>query len=132
MKQSVEVKTIAAIIAIAAAIIAVSVFAQQILFRDSDQIVQTIERIEECVKSNNWEQAESQSDQIMKQWEDTKGIWSALVDHQEIDNIDVTLSRLQILVKSKDDTSALQEAAALKKFVGHIPVKEKLILDNVF
>ena len=132
MKKTAAIKTIAAIIAIAAAIIAVSVFAQQILFRDSDQIVQTIERIEECVKSNNWEQAESQSDQIMKQWEDTKGIWSALVDHQEIDNIDVTLSRLQILVKSKDDTSALQEAAALKKFVGHIPVKEKLILDNVF
>ncbi len=131
MKQTVIIKTIVSIIAITAVIITASVFAQQILFHDSDQIVQSVKEAEAGIKKKNWEQAENQVDRIMKQWEDVKGTWSALVDHQEIDNIDVTVSRLQALVKSKDDASALQEAAALKKFVGHIPNKEKLLLDNV-
>jgi len=132
MKQAAAIKTIAAIIAITAAIITVSVFAQKLLFHDSDQLVRSVEKTEEGIKKNDWEQAENQIDQIMRQWEDTKKTWSALVDHQEIDNIDVTVSRLQTLVRSKDDASALQEAAALKKFVGHIPNKEKLTLYNIF
>lgn len=132
MKQTVVIKTMAVIIAIAAAIITASVFAQQILFRDSDQMVLSIEKVEEGIKKKDWEQAKNQIDRIMKLWADSKGTWSALVDHQEIDNIDVTLSRLQTLVNSKDTASALQEAAALRKFVGHIPNKEKLSLDNVF
>jgi hypothetical protein len=126
------IKTIVFIIVIAAAIITASIITQQKLFSDSSRIVESIEKAEEGIKSNDWGQAKNQIDQIIKQWEDAKGTWSSLVDHQEIDNIDVTISRLQTLVKSKDDTSALQEAAALKKFVGHIPNKEKLTLENIF
>ncbi len=132
MKQKVLIKTIASIIVISSVIIIAGVFAQQILFQDSEKIVQSVKKAEEGIKKKNWEQAESQIDHIIKQWEGTKGIWSALLDHQEIDNIDVSIFRLQALVRSKDNASALQEAAALKEFVGHIPNKEKLLLDNVF
>lgn len=132
MKQAVTIKTIAALVTITAAIVAVSVFSQQILYRDSGKIVQSIEKVEESIIKKDWNQAKNQIGQNMKIWEAVKGTWSALVDHQEIDNIDVTLMRLQTLINSKDTASALSEAAALKKFVNHIPDKEKLILDNVF
>lgn len=132
MKQAVTIKTITAIIAITAAIITISIFSQNILHRDSDILVQYIEKVEDSIKKDDWNQAENHINQNVKIWEDMKGTWSALVDHQEIDNIDVTMTRLQTLIKSKDTSSALSEAAALKKFFNHIPNKEKLSLHNVF
>lgn len=132
MKHFVTIRTIASIIIIIASIIAVSIFSQYTLYRDSDKLVQSIEKVEESMNKKDWNQAENQVNQISKIWEDVKGTWSALVDHQEIDNIDVTLTRMQTLVKSKDTSSALSEAAALKKFFNHIPNKEKLSLHNVF
>lgn len=132
MKRTVTIKTITSIIIIVAAIIAVSVFSQHILYRDSGKLVQSINKVEESMKKEDWNQSEKQVIQIIRIWEDVKGTWSVLLDHQEIDNIDVTLTRLQTLIKSRDNSSAPAEAAALKKYVNHIPAKEKLSLDNVF
>lgn len=132
MKHTVTVKTIVLIAAITAVIIAVSVLANQIMYRDSGKLVQSIEEAEESVRKNDWNQAAAQIEQITKTWEGIKGMWSALVDHQEIDNIDVTISRLQALIKTRDTSSVLSESAAMKKYVNHIPNKEKLSLDNVF
>jgi len=132
MKYAVTIKTIVSIAAITAVIIAISILANQILYRDSGKLVQSIEKAEDSVRKNNWEQAATHIEQITETWEHVKGIWSALVDHQEIDNIDVTISRLQALIKTRDAPSVLSESAAMKKYVNHIPNKEKLSLDNVF
>lgn len=132
MKHAVTIKTIASIAGVTAIIIAVSILANQILYRDSDNLVQSIEKAEESVRKDDWEQAAAQIEKITETWKGVKSIWSALVDHQEIDNIDVTVSRLQALIKSRDASSLLSESAAMKKYVNHIPNKEKLSLDNVF
>jgi hypothetical protein len=54
------------------------------------------------------------------------------VDHQEIDNIDITLSRLQRFVETCDKASSLSEASALAKYVSHIPEKELPNMRNIF
>lgn len=64
-------------------------------------------------------------------WSKMKGIWSSLIDHQEIDNIDITLSRLQMMIEIEDTSALIPEAAALRKIISHIPEKEKLTLDNL-
>ncbi len=132
MKHYVLIKTIASIIIIAASIITVSILSQHTLHRDSDKLVRSIENVEESMKKEDWNQSENQVIEIISIWENVKGTWSVLLDHQEIDNIDVTLTRMQTLIKSRDNSSAPAEAAALKKYVNHIPAKENLNLDNVF
>lgn len=132
MKRFVTIKTIAHIFIITASIITVSIFSQFTLYRDSDRLAQSIKKVEESIKKEDWNQSENQVTQIISIWEDVKGAWSVLIDHQEIDNIDVTLTRLQTLIRSRDNSSASAEAAALKKYVSHIPTKEKLSLENIF
>jgi hypothetical protein len=93
---------------------------------------QSIDSVETSIGSSNWNQADTQLTRMIKSWSGVKGYWSALIDHQEIDNIDETLARLQMFIKGKDNASALAEAAALKKFIVHIPEREKPSLENIF
>lgn len=93
---------------------------------------QSLDSVESSIGSSNWNQADTQLTRMINYWSGVKGYWSALIDHQEIDNIDETLARLQMLIKGKDNASALAEASALKKFIVHIPEREKPSLDNIF
>lgn len=132
MKHKHALKIISSIVLLTAIIIAVSVYTQWTLNRDSLRMEQSIDEIENSVKSEKWAQAETGIHTTKMIWKDVKGVWSALIDHQEIDNIDVTLSRLQMLVMAKEMPSSLSEAEALKIYIGHIPAKEKLGFENLF
>ena len=125
-------KVLTFIVLLAALIIGSSVFAQKLLKRDSDKLGKIITEIEKSSESKNWDQAASDITKVSEMWSDVKGTWSALIDHQEIDNIDVTLSRLLSLIQTEEVPSVLSEAAALKKYIEHIPQKEKLDFSNLF
>lgn len=132
MKHGMSFRIIGLILVLTILIIASSVYTQRILYNDSLRLEQSIDQIEKNTQAENWIQAENTVNQVNKIWSEVKGTWASLIDHEEIDNIDVTLSRLQILIKAKDIPSALSEAAALKKFINHIPDKERLSIRNVF
>lgn len=132
MKHKHTTKVIGTIIVLTLLIIGISIYAQKHLKNDSLLLKKEIEKIEESCKTEKWEQAAANLENTGSTWSNIKGRWSSLVDHQEIDNIDITLSRLKMLVYAKDTASALSEAAALKKYVAHIPAKEKLSIDNIF
>ncbi len=132
MKLSYITMVVVAIIILTCAIIGVSVLTQGLLARDSAKLEQSISAIERGTISKDWNQAKAGQKEVADTWSKVKGTWSALIDHQEIDNIDVTLTRLEMLIQAEEMPSALSEAAALKKYIGHIPAKEKLNLENLF
>ena len=132
MKHKHTFKIVSSIILLTALIIGMSMFTQRLLNKDSLILNQWIEEIEKCAKTEDWDQAEASLKKVNELWSEVKRTWSALIDHQEIDNIDVTLSRLQVLVEIKEVPNSLSEAAALRKYIGHIPAKEKLDFENLF
>jgi|LSQX01.3.fsa_nt_gb Txe/YoeB family toxin of Txe-Axe toxin-antitoxin module len=132
MKNKVSIISISLIVILTLSIILFSVYTQKLLYNDSAKLEKSIDEIIQSTKSQSWEQAENKMHQLNKDWQEIKGTWSSLIDHQEIDNIDITISRLQILIETKDISSSTSEAAALKKYVNHIPEKENLTIDNIF
>lgn len=132
MKHGMTVRIIGSITILTVLIISLSVFALSILKKDSYRLERSISQIVNSAEEENWDKAKNELKQINLAWNEVKGTWAALIDHQEIDNIDVTLSRLQMLIESKDASASLSEAAALKKFINHIPDKERLSIANVF
>lgn len=132
MKININVKIIGSLIILTSLIIALGLFTQQLLYKDSVRLGDAIEKMQNNAKAGKWDQAVSDLNQIIRDWEEIKKYWSSLIDHQEIDNIDVTLSKLMPLLEEKDIASALSEAATLSKFIKHIPEREKLSLDNLF
>jgi len=125
------VKIVSSLILLTALIIGMSIFAQQLLYKESYKLEQIIDEIEKNVEIMDWDQAETGIEEVNGIWSKVKETWAALIDHQEIDNIDITLSRLKMLVQAKDLASSLSEAEALKNYIGHIPKKEQLDLGNL-
>ncbi|NLV35131.1 MAG: DUF4363 family protein, partial [Clostridiaceae bacterium] len=85
MKYGITVKTICSILIITLLIVVISFFSQRKLIRDSTVLGQSIEKIEESVESEGWDQAKGILKQISDDWMEVKGIWAALIDHAEID-----------------------------------------------
>ncbi|WP_425800715.1 DUF4363 family protein [Desulfitobacterium sp. Sab5] len=93
---------------------------------------QYIDQMEDQVRDSKWEKAESGYKQIESNWENTKKVWSALVTHQEIDSIDLSLKRLEEFVKAKNFVLASSELASLRLLFEHIVDTEAFNLTNVF
>ncbi len=132
MKQHPVALIIVLIVILITFILGISIFSQQLLHRDSENLKAALEIAVKYAAAENWNGAESSLGEVEKTWTKVKGTWSALIDHVEIDNIDVTLAQLQSLIKAKELPGSLSEAAALKTYIGHIPEKEKLKLENLF
>lgn len=125
-------KVITSIIVLLAVIIGASIFSSRILASSSEKLQQQISEIERNTSEGNWEKAEESITSVEKDWEKLEKTWAKLIDHMEIDQIDNTLSRLTKYIETQDKPLALAEAAALKKYIEHIPEKESLQLKNLF
>ncbi len=132
MKYCVTIKIISSLIILTSLIVALSVYTQNLLYKESVKLNNTIEEIQDNVKDNRWDQASKGFKQVSNYWDSIKKTWSALIDHQEIENIDITLSRLKPLLETGDVSSALSEASVLHEYIKHIPEREKLSIDNLF
>lgn len=121
-----------AIAVIIAVIVGFSLFAQNLLKRDSSYLVMLIEEMKDDIKNDRWDNANDCLKKVNNKWAKVNPIWAALIDHQEIDNIDSSFSRVKMLVECKDKPMALSEAEVLKDYIDHIPDKEKPTLENIF
>ncbi len=90
-----------------------------------------VNKVEHQVVAKQWQKAGQSISQTDAQWQKTKDWWAIMIDHQEIDNIENALARLNNLTKGKDVPAALAETASLKKMLTHIPEKEVVNLHNI-
>lgn len=124
-------KIIISIFLLIATIIGTEVFVNRTLKTTSVRLEEHISELENKTHSGNWHDAEIAMQSIEEDWKDIELLWSMLIDHFEIDNIDTALSKLSIYVKSKETSLALAEASTLKKYVLHIPQKESFSVENI-
>jgi flagellar motor component MotA len=132
MRYGAAIRMIVLMAALTAMIIISGLYSQRLLRNDSEKLEKNIETMQNSIRSNKWENASDALQRISSDWKKIKKTWSALIDHEEIDNMDMTLSKLEALLEMKDASSALSEAAAFKRLVIHIPEREKLAMDNLF
>ncbi len=120
------------ILALLVIIIGSSLIGANILSNTSDKLSGNIEKVESSTTSEDWNNAVKYLDDIEKDWSKSEGIWSMLIDHIEIDNIENSLTRMKKYIEVKDKSLALGEIANLKQYVKHIPQKETFNFRNVF
>lgn len=125
-------KVFLSVFILAAMIVGISCVSQRILYVTSSELEKDLVRVEDSTVSNDWDTAAASLEKVREKWSGIKGTWAILIDHMEIDNIDITLARVEQYILCKDTSSALAEASALMKYVRHIPRKEALNLENIF
>ena len=90
-----------------------------------------LEAVEQSISTQKWEVAQKELNTAQQRWDKNKTWWTVLLDHQEIDNIDLSMNRLEKYIETHDVSLSLGEVSVLKLQVDHISDAEKLNLQNI-
>lgn len=116
---------------IIAFIICMGLFTVAMLNRDAEVLYGFIIQMEDSIYNEQWEKVTEINKKFNSQWEKNAKIWPMLIDHLEIDTIEIHLSELDAYLKTRDKSRALSKLSILKLLVNHIPEKESFVLQNI-
>lgn len=98
---------------------------------EAQRLNDSLTALEKDIEMQNWEDALEKIVEFHGKWDKVSSLWSMLIDHYEIDNIELILSQLISYVKSQDKNEALSQMSSLKTLIKHIPAKESFNLQNI-
>jgi len=127
-----KLKPLIIIISLTILIVAGGAITLYVLDSESQRLDDSLSSLGEAIENGNWDNASKRLREFHSTWDRTSSLWSMLVDHYEIDNIELLLSQLASYVKNKNRNDALSSVSSLKTLIKHIPDKESLSLKNVF
>jgi len=87
--------------------------------------------VEQSISTQVWAAAQKELNTTQQHWDKSKPWWSILLDHQEIDKIDISLKRLDKYIVTQNVPLSLGEVGALEQLIEHIADTEKLNLRNI-
>lgn len=113
-------------------VIILSVFIQKYLEKSSEILVNEIDELMEVVEDNKINESIQIREKVQEKWDDTKYKWAALIDHEEIDNIEETMHRIEMLIGDPEEkVELLSELNRLSFYLKHIPEREAFSLENI-
>lgn len=112
-------------------IISFGIFTINMLKSEAENLHAFLIEIESNIYADEWEKAKNTVKTTQKQWDKYKKIWPMLIDHFEIDNVNINFAELQAYILSSDKTESLSRLAALKVLIKHIPERESFIIQNI-
>ena len=90
-----------------------------------------LETVEQSISTKQWEAAQKELNTAEQSWDNTKTWLTVLLDHQEIDNIDISMKRLDKYIMTQEGSLSLGEVATLRLLVDQIYDTEKISLRNI-
>ena len=119
--------TAAALVLILAACIGVWYY-----LRDSaEQICAEVSTVEEALWAEDWAAAEQGITLVEAEWQELAPRWAMLIDHQEMEDVEICLVDLKSAVRRRELQEALKEAVELEYFLRHTPDAERPAWENI-
>lgn len=112
-------------------IISGSVTSYNYISSTSRNMVSQLENAEKAIENQKWNTAREQLEQTQTSWHKTKYWWTILLNHHEIDNIELSSKRLEQYLLTQDKTLSLAEISALVMLYEHIADTEALTIENI-
>lgn len=102
------------------------------LDNQSEELLHKLDILEAQIEAAKWDEANTSTKEFKENWVKVDRTWSMLIDHYEIDYINMDLGELEAYVKNKDKANAMAKVKSLQLLVEHIPDKERPSLKNIF
>lgn len=90
-----------------------------------------IDSVGELVERQEWEEAEASLEKVKEDWDSSKNVWSVLVTHRDIDDIDLTLKHLEQCIRSEELIYARCDLATLRFLIEQTAESHSFILRNI-
>ncbi len=102
------------------------------LTKTSKQLADQAEKLRKAIIEESWDDADTTIIGIRRLWGQHKKIWLLLVDHDDIDDIDEIIYKIDEMVNLREKEQALSDIAELRFLVQDLADKEVLSLANIF
>ncbi|MFA9422577.1 MAG: DUF4363 family protein [Sedimentibacter sp.] len=80
----------------------------------------------------DWQKAECNMELYFEKWERTRNLWVYFINQSEIDNIDLSIRKLDSFIRNRDKNMAQAELEHLRVLFNIIKENECLSLENIF
>ncbi len=105
---------------------------QRYLDRTGSELSARLQEVGKALEHKDWEQSERAFFGFEQRWRVVRRNWALVVDHLEIDNVDMRLVRLKELIRSRKDDEARADYSEALLLLEHIPERERLTWRNLF
>lgn len=124
-------RTLTTVVVVLVLLLGVSSLSYSYVSGSAHNLTAQLDRVEQMVQNGKWADARRELQTAQNTWDKTKYWWTILLNHQEIDNIDISMSRLQKYIETQGLVLSLGELSALKMLVDHISDNEVVNIRNV-
>lgn len=98
----------------------------------SQDLLSQLKHMEANLDNNDWNSMKSTLSRLSVQWRKASDKLMLVLDHEEMEKINMSLIKLDSYIKIKNKGLTTGEIASLKFLIDHIKEKESLSLDNIF
>ncbi|MEG1997225.1 MAG: DUF4363 family protein, partial [Clostridiales bacterium] len=85
----------------------------------------------QTIAAENWAQATQFYRQAHRKWQTAAKIWPLLIDHSDMQDIEIAFIDLQVMLHTQNREQALKEIAGLYYYLNHVPQNQRLSLQNI-
>ncbi|SHF58067.1 protein of unknown function [Caldanaerobius fijiensis DSM 17918] len=114
-----------------ALIVVGDISAYKYLYTTSTSLNAEAASMSDYVEKEKWSSAINSAKALKKNWDKRKFIWSILIDHKEIDDIERGMTRAENYIKAKNKPMALAEVRTLERIIKHIPDNQLFSIENI-
>lgn len=115
-----------------AAVIGVGFWTNNELTASANELLAYVDKIHGEINAQNWDGASEHTEELEQNWDRQGKWWPALLDHQEIDNIDFAIAKNKEYIAAKNAPLALGQLSEIKQMIKHIPQNGTINLTNIF
>lgn len=124
-------RTMTIVVGVFLLLVGIALGSNKFINNSSQHLMNHLDAVQASIVSENWDNAQKELSLTSTAWQQAKPWWTVLIDHHEIDNIDLSISRLEQYVAAKSTALSLGELAALLLLVEHISTQQMLTLENI-
>ena len=128
----VKIKSFVFSLCLAALLITGSIFYNLKLEKASSGLLLTLNKITQSLENENFTSAHKQTLLLEKNVKNLEIYFASLGNHQEIDNIEMTLAEMKSYIKDNQRHDALAKAQVLNFLFYHLPKNSRLKPENIF
>jgi hypothetical protein len=114
------------------AVVAAGFWSNQQLAASANELLLDVDKIHEEIDMESWDSASKHTEELEQNWDRKGKWWPALLDHQEIDNIEFAMAKNKEYIAQKNAPLALGQLSEIRQMIKHIPQKGNISLTNIF
>jgi hypothetical protein len=120
------------VLVIVVAITTGGIISQRYLDRSADELSFQLERVQQAVAQKDWTGSEGGVALLEQHWSGVHDNWALFTDHLELDDLELSLIRLQKFIEARDEVNAMVEVSEAMDMIRCIPERERLTWRNIF